>query len=97
MPTFYMEKVIPEKNIKKSYLISNETQKTLFGYSITTVWGCTGKPTRVKNKIFKTIPEAYRYFDRQLQSKLNNNYVFAEPPFDIEEVNDHLQLGLPLF
>lgn len=97
MATFYMEKVLSEDNNRRFYLISNDTQKTLFGYSINIIWGSTGKTVRGKNRIFKTSSEANRYFDRQIQSKLNNGFIFAEPPFNIEEVNDHLQLGLPLF
>ena len=39
MPSVYLEKVMPENNMKRFYFISDEHQYTFTGYPVTIIFG----------------------------------------------------------
>lgn len=97
MPSFYMEKVVPEKNMKRFYFISNDRQICLFGYPVTIIFGRIGESARCITKIFPNESKAHKYFDKQLHLRQSHNYALVDPPFERTKSADRLQLGLPLF
>ena len=98
MPSFYLEKVVPEKNVKRFYFISDEHQTTFVGYPVTIIFGRISERATFVTKVFPTEARARRYFNRQMRIRQRHRYAVVKPPYLREKKNEKLiQLGLPLY
>lgn len=98
MPLIYLEKVAPEKNVKRFYFISDEHQTTFVGYPVTIIFGRISERATFVTKVFPTEARARRYFNRQMRIRQRYRYAVVKPPYLREKKNEKLiQLGLPLY
>jgi predicted DNA-binding WGR domain protein len=98
VPSIYLEKVVPEKNVKRFYFISDEHQTTFVGYPVTIIFGRISERAMFVTKVFPTEARARRYFNRQMRIRQRHRYAVVKPPYLREKKNEKLiQLSLPLY
>ena len=97
MLSIYLEKVVPEKNVKRFYFISDEHQTTFVGYPVTIIFGRISERATFVTKVFPTEARARRYFNRQMRIRQRHRYAVVKPPYLREKNEKPIQLGLPLY
>jgi predicted DNA-binding WGR domain protein len=98
VPSIYLEKVVPEKNVKRFYFISDEHQTTFVGYPVTIIFGRISERATFVTKVFSTEARARRYFKQQLRLRQKHRYAVVKPPYLREKKNEKpIQLGFPIY
>ena len=97
MPSIYLEKVVPEKNVKRFYFISDEHQTTFVGYPVTIIFGRISERATFVTKVFPTEARARRYFNRQMRIRQRHRYAVVKPPYLRETKANSVQLGFPMY
>lgn len=98
MPSIYLEKVIPESNMRRFYFISDEHQTTFVGYPVTIIFGRISERATFVTKVFPTEDRARRYFRQQLRLRQKHRYAVVKPPYLRETKNEKpIQLGFPMY
>ena len=98
MPSIYLEKVVPESNMRRFYFISDEHQTTFVGYPVTIIFGRISERATFVTKVFPTEDRARRYFNRQMHIRQRHRYAVVKPPYLREKANEKpIQLGLPMY
>jgi predicted DNA-binding WGR domain protein len=95
LPSIYLEKVVPESNMRRFYFISDEHQSTFVGYSVTIIFGRISERATFVTKIFPTETMAHRYLRKQLRIRHRHKYSVVKPRYlrDSED-SKPVQLGL---
>jgi len=81
MPSVYLEKVMPENNMKRFYFISDEHQSTFTGYPVTIIFGRIFERATFVTKIFPSEAMASRYLRKQLRIRHIHNYSVVRPRY----------------
>jgi len=98
VPSIYLDKVVPESNMRRFYFISDEYQTTFVRYPVTIIFGRISERATFVTKVFPTEARARRYFNRQMRIRQRHRYAVVKPPYLREKKNEKLiQLGLPLY
>ena len=95
MPSVYLEKVMPENNMKRFYFISDDHQSTFTGYPVTIIFGRIFERATFVTKIFPTEAMATRYLRKQLRLRQRHNYRVVKPRYLMKQEDaDSVQLQL---
>ncbi|HPD39665.1 MAG TPA: WGR domain-containing protein [Mesotoga infera] len=96
MPSIYLEKVVPESNMRRFYFISDEHQTTFVGYPVTIIFGRISERAAFVTKVFPTEAMARRYLLRQLQLRQRHSYSVVKPRY-LRGAGDSESVQLELF
>jgi len=95
MPSVYLEKVMPENNMRRFYFISDERQSTFTGYPVTIIFGRIFERATFVTKIFPSQAMATRYLRKQLRIRHRHNYSVVRPRYLRDRQDSRpIQLGL---
>ena len=95
MPSVYLEKVVPENNMKRFYFISDERQSTFTGYPVTIIFGRISERATFVTKIFPSQAMATRYVRKQLRIRHRHHYTVVKPRYLRDKIDSKpVQLGL---
>jgi len=95
MPSVYLEKVMPENNMRRFYFISDERQSTFTGYPVTIIFGRISERASFVTKIFPSEAMATRYVRKKLRIRHRHHYSVVRPRYLRDKKDSRpVQLGL---
>ncbi|PVD18069.1 hypothetical protein V512_014445 [Mesotoga sp. Brook.08.105.5.1] len=96
MASVYLEKVMPENNMRRFYFISDERQSTFTGYPVTIIFGRISERASFVTKIFPSEAMATRYVRKQLRIRHRHHYSVVKPRY-LRDRQDSKPVQLGLF